>query len=153
MRKRCKRKVWSTEINAVAHAICGACITDTNSLNQLRVGEVKALEAMKTGEAGVQEWQVLVDMMNIAEMMGRNGIGPEVLDHCEAANEALHRAAKRYEATKRMGLSGEGLRALGDIMEYHDLQRTSVSRAKYQQMIEKTRNYLKSHGKYVTHIE
>jgi len=108
---------------------------------------------MKTGEAGVQEWQVLVDMMNIAEMMGRNGIGPEVLDHCEAANEALHRAAKRYEATKRMGLSGEGLRALGDIMEYHDLQRTSVSRAKYQQMIEKTRNYLKSHGKYVTHIE
>jgi flavin-binding protein dodecin len=145
--------VWSTEINAVAHAIAGACVTDTNSLNQLRVGEVKALEAMKTGEAGVQEWQVLVDMMNIAEMMGRNGIGPEVLDHCEAANEALHRAAKRYEATKRMGLSGEGLRALGDIMEYHDLQRTSVSRAKYQQMIEKTRNYLKSHGKYVTHIE
>jgi flavin-binding protein dodecin len=153
MRKRCRRRVWSTEINAVAHAIAGACVTDTNSLNQLRVGEVKALEAMKTGEAGVQEWQVLVDMMNIAEMMGRNGIGPEVLDHCEAANEALHRAAKRYEATKRMGLSGEGLRALGDIMEYHDLQRTSVSRAKYQQMIEKTRNYLKSHGKYVTHIE
>jgi hypothetical protein len=52
-----------------------------------------------------------------------------------------------------MGLTGEGLKALGDIMEYHDLQRTSVSRAKYQQMIDKTRNYLKSHGKYVTHIE
>ena len=153
MRKRCRRRVWSTEINAVAHAIAGACITDSGSLNELRVGEVRSLELMKTGEAGVQEWQILCDMMNIAETMGRNGIGPEVLEHCEIANEALHRAAKRYEATKKMGLTGEGLKALADIMEYHDLQRTSVSRAKYQQMIEKTRNYLKSHGKYVTHIE
>ena len=153
MRKRCKRRVWSTDINPIAHAIAGACITDDGSLNQLRVGELKSLEAMKSGEAGVQDWQILCDMMNIAETMGRNGIGPEVLEHCEIANEDLHRAAKRYEATKRMGLSGEGLRALGDIMEYHDLQRTSISRAKYQQMIEKTRNYLKSHGKYVTHIE
>lgn len=153
MRKRCRRRVWSTNINPIAHAIAGACITDTGSLNELRKNELKALENMKAGTAGVQDWQILVDMMNISEMMGRNGIGPEVLDHCEIANEALHRAAKRYEATKRMGLTGEGLRALGDIMEYHDLQRTSVSRSKYEKMIEKTRNYLKGHGKYVTHIE
>ncbi len=128
-------------------------MADITSLNHLRLGEVRSLEAMKTGQAGVQEWQILVDMMNIAEMMGRNGIGPEVLDHCEVANEALYRAAKRYEATKRMGLTGEGLKALADIMEYHDLQRTSVSRSKYEQMIEKTTNYLKGHGKHVTHIE
>ena len=153
MRKRCRRKIWSTDINPIAHAIAGACITDTGSLNELRLNELKSLEAMKNGTAGVQEWQILVDMTNISQTMGRNGIGPEVLEHCEIAVEALHRAAKRYEATKRMGLSGEGLRALGDILEYHDLQRTSVSRAKYQQMIEKTTNYLKSHGKYVTHIE
>jgi len=153
MKKRCKRRVWSTQINPIAHAIAGACVADISSLNQLRLGEVRSLEAMKTGEAGVQEWQILVDMMNIAEMMGRNGIGPEVLDHCEVANEALYRAAKRYEATKRMGLTGEGLKALADIMEYHDLQRTSVSRSKYEQMIEKTTNYLKGHGKHVTHIE
>ena len=153
MRKRCRRRVWSTDINPIAHAIAGACVPDVGSLNELRLGEVRSLELMKTGEAGVQEWQILCDMMNIAETMGRNGIGPEVLEHCEIANEALHRAAKRYEATKKMGLSGEGLKALGDIMEYHDLQRTSVSRSKYEQMIEKTKNYLKSHGKYVTHIE
>lgn len=153
MRKRCKRRVWSTEINPIAHAIAGACIPDAGSLNELRVGEVRSLELMKSGQAGVQEWQILCDMMNIAETMGRNGIGPEVLDHCEIANEALHRAAKRYEATKKMGLSGEGLKALADIMEYHDLQRTSISRSKYEQMIDKTRNYLKSHGKHVTHIE
>jgi hypothetical protein len=153
MRKKCRRKVWSTEINAVAHAICGACITDTNSLNQLRLGEITSLDAMKAGTAGVQEWQILVDMMNISEMMGRQGIGPEVLEHCKVATEELHKAAMRYQETKKMGLSGAGLRSLGDIMEYHDLQRTSISRSKYQEMIEKTRNYLKSHGKHVTTIE
>ena len=153
MRKRCRRKVWSTNIDTIAHAIAGACITDTGSLNELRKNELKALEAMKAGEGCVQDWQYLVDMLNISEMMGRKGIGPEVLEHCEIANDALHRAAKRYEATKKMGMSGEGLKALGDIMEYHDLQRTSISRSQYEKMIQKTRNYLKSHGKYVTHIE
>ena len=153
MRKHCRRRIWSTSINPIAHAIAGACVADTASLNELRKNELKSLEAMKSGEAGVQEWQILCDMMNIAEMMGKNGIGPEVLDHCKAATEALHRAAKRYEATKKMGLSGEGLRALGDIMEYHDLQRTSVSRSQYEKMIQKTTNYIKSHGKNVTHIE
>ncbi len=152
MKKRCKRKVWSTSINPIAHAICGACITDVGSLNQLRVGEIRSLECMKNGTGGIQEWQILVDLLNISETMGNHGIGPEVLEHCEIAQESLYKAAKRYEATKKMGLSGEGLKALGDIMEYHDLQRTSISRAKYQQMIEKTGNKLRSRGKDVTTI-
>ena len=153
MKKKCRRKVWPTNINTIAHAVAGACITDAGSLNQLRVGELTALESMKNGTAEVQEWQILTDMLNISEMMGRNGIGPEVLEHCDVATQALYESAMRYKETKKMGLSGVGLRALGDIMEYHDLQRTSISRSKYQEMIEKTRNYLKSHGKYVTHIE
>jgi hypothetical protein len=153
MRKKCRRKVWSTLIDPIAHAIAGACITDTGSLNELRVGEVRSLESMKNGTAGVKDWQILVDMLNISETMGNQGIGPEVLEHCEIAQEALYKAARRYQETMKMGLSGEGLKALGDIMEYHDLQRTSVSRAKYQQMIEKTGNKLRSRGKDVTTIE
>jgi hypothetical protein len=152
MRKRCKRKVWSTNIDAVAHAIAGACITDTSSLNQLRQNEVTALETIKSGEGGVQEWRILVDMMNIAEMMGKKGIGPEVLEHCKTGNKAMTEAAKRYETTKKIVLSGEGLKALGDIMEYHDLQRTSIARSEYERMIRKTANYIKSHGKDVVEI-
>lgn len=153
MRKKCRRKVWSTQINPIAHAIAGACVADTASLNQLRVGEIAAIEAMKNGTADVQDWRTLVDMMNIAEMMGKNGIGAEVLEHCEVATQALYDAAKRYEKTKRMGLSGVGLKAIGDIMEYHDLQRTSIPRSTYEKMIEKTRNYLRGRGKDVTVIE
>lgn len=152
-RKKCRRKVWSTQINPIAHAIAGACVADIESLNKLRTGEIAALEAMKNGAADTQDWKTLVDMMNIAETMGKNGIGPEVLEHCETATQALYEAAKRYEKTKRMGLSGVGLKAIGDIMEYHDLQRTSVPRSTYEKMIDKTRNYLKSRGKDVTVIE
>lgn len=153
MRKQCRRRIWSTNINPVAHAIAGACITDDVSLNKLRLAELAALDAMTRGAGTREDWRLLVDMMNIAETMGKNGIGAETLEHCEVAQLALYEAAKRYEKTKKMGLSGVGINALREIHEYHDLQRTSVSRSVYESMIEKTRNYLRSRGKDVTVIE
>jgi hypothetical protein len=47
-------------------------------------------------------------------------------------------AAERYEKTRKMGLSGAGIQAVRDVYEYHDLQRTSIARSTYEQMIEKT---------------
>ena len=49
MRKKCRRKVWSTNINPVAHAIAGAAITDRASLNTLRTKEYAALDEMIHG--------------------------------------------------------------------------------------------------------
>ncbi len=152
MRKKCRRKIWSTKIDPIAHAIAGAAITDEQSLNKLRLGELNAIDSILRGEGTVTHWQLLVDCMNIAETMGLNGIGPEVLPHCELAQQALYDAAKRYEKIKRIGLSGVGIQAIKDVIEYHDLQRSSVSRSVYETMIEKTRNKLRSHGKNVTHI-
>ena len=152
MRKKCKRKVWSTQINPISHAIAGAAITDEASLNKLRLAELSALEAMRMGHGTVDDWRMLVDLMNIAEMFGKNGIGPEVLEHCAKAQESLHKAALRYEKTDRMGLDGQGITALQNVFEYHDLQRTSVARSVYEQMIQKTRDNIKSHGKDVVVI-
>ena len=152
MRKRCRRKIWSTQINPIAHAIAGASITDEASLNKLRLGELSALEAMRMGKGTLEDWRMLVDLMNITETFGKNGIGPEALPDCELAQESLHKAAKRYEATKRMGLDGQGIKALQNVREWHDLQRTSVARSVYERMIEKTRNNIRSHGKDVVVI-
>ena len=79
MRKKCRRKIWSTRIDPIAHAIAGAAITDEQSLNKLRLGELNAIDAIVRGEGTVTHWQLLVDCMNIAETMGDNGIGPEVI--------------------------------------------------------------------------
>jgi len=152
MRKKCKRKVWSTAINPIAHAIAGAAITDSTSLNKLRLGELSALDAMKRGMATVEDWRILTDMMNISEMMGKQGIGPEVLSWCEQAQESLLKAAQRFESTGAMGLDGQGIKALTEVYEYHDLQRTSIARSVYENMIEKTRRRIRAHGKDVVSI-
>jgi hypothetical protein len=51
-----------------------------------------------------------------------------------------------------MGLDGQGIGALQEVHAWHDLQRTSVARSVYEDMIEKTRNYIRSKGKEVVEI-
>ena len=152
MRKKCKRRVWSTDINPIAHAISGAAIADKASLDKLRLCELAAIDNMVYGRGTVEDWRWLADVMNIAETMGINGIGPEVLPYCKEAQQALFEAAKRYETTGKMGLSGLGIKAIKDVWEYHDLQRTSIARSEYERMIQKTANYIKSQGKNVVEV-
>ena len=152
MRKHTKRKVWSTTINPIAHAIAGARITEQTALDKLRLGELSALESMRMGKGTIEDWRLLTDMMNICETFGKNGIGAEALEDCRQAQESLYKSAKRYETTKRMGLDGLGIKALQNVFEWHDLQRISVARSVYEDMIEKTRNYLRSHGKDVVEV-
>ena len=152
MRKKCNRKVWSTQINPIAHAMAGAAITDESSLNKLRLGELSALEAMRMGKGTLEDWRLLVDLLNITQTFIRYGIGPEAREDCNKAQESLYNAAKRYEKTKRMGLDGQGIKALQEVHAWHDIQRTSVSRSVYENMIEKTRNYIRSKGSEVVEI-
>lgn len=152
MKKRCNRKIWSTKINPVAHAISGAAIVDETSLNKLRLSELAAIDAMSKGLGTIEDWKTMVDMMNIAETMGMNGIGSEILPYCAKMTQAMKEAAHRYEKTKKMGLSGEGIQAARDVYEYHDLQRTSISRSVYEQMIERTRRILTNKTQGVVEI-
>lgn len=152
MRKKCNRKIWSTQINPIAHAMAGAAIVDESSLNKLRLGELSALEAMRMGKGTLEDWRLLVDMLNITQTFIRYGIGPEAREDCNKAQDSLYNAAKRYEKTKRMGLDGQGIRALQEVFAWHDIQRTSVSRSVYENMIEKTRNYIRSKGSEVVEI-
>jgi hypothetical protein len=148
MRKQTRRKIWKL-IDPVRHAILGAGITQDHLLDKLRLTELAALDAMTKGLGTVQDWQELVDMMNISEVMALEGIGPESLPHCKQAQDALERAALRYQETLRMGLSGEGIKALREVFEYHDLQRKSISRSLYEKMIIKTKQRIQSRSKEV----
>lgn len=91
--------------------------------------------------------------MNLSEMMGKSGIGPEVLPICEKAQESLHKAAMRYQETKKMGLDGVGIQAIRELIEYADLQQASISRAEFERYIKKTKDYIRSHGDKVVEIE
>ena len=151
MRKKCKRKIWD-KVNPIEYAITGAAITAEDKLDKLRMSELSAIESMVKGNATTGDWRVLVDMLNISETMGNNGIGPEVLPICETVQNELEAAAKRYEKTRKMGLTGVGIKAIRELYAFHDLQRTSVSRAEFERMIDKTFNYIRSNHHRVVHI-
>ena len=152
MRKRTKRKVWAL-IDPTQHAIIGASITHRDKLDKLRMMEYSALEAMTKGHGTVTDWRTLVDVLNLSEMMARNGIGKdEVMPICQKAQDALHQAAERYQSTMKMGLSGQGIQAVRDLIEYADLQQSSISRSDFERYIQKTINFIKSNNDLVVEI-
>jgi len=152
MRKKTKRKVWAL-IDPIQHGIIGAAITQRDKLDKLRMLEYSALEAMTKGHGTVTDWRTLVDVLNLSEMMARNGIGKdEVMPICQKAQDALHQAAERYQNTMKMGLSGEGIQAVRDLIEYADLQQSSISRSEFERYIQKTINFIKSNNDLVVEI-
>jgi hypothetical protein len=152
MRKQVKRKVWSTGINTIYHAITGACITEREKLDKLRVMEYSALEAITKGMGTIQDWHTITEVLNLSETMARGGIGPEVLPVCEKAQKALFKAAERYNSTMQLGLTGEGIQAVRELIEFADLQQSSISRSEFERYIQKTRDYLKSKNNNVVEI-
>ena len=151
MKKQCKRKVWGL-VNPLAHVMEGIVTTPDQHLNQLRARELSSLDALSKGKGGLSEWNDLVGLLNIAETLGRNGIGPEVLPVCEVAQDELIAAAKRFERTRVMGLSATALSALRELYAFHDLQRVSITRAEYEKMIDKTIKRIKSRANEVMDI-
>lgn len=137
-RKQCRRKIWSTAINPVAHAIAGACITPEVEIAALHTRELSALEAMTHGHGGLQEWYDLNAAVMLCESAALMDIGPEALPACQQAKTALLDAARRFETTGRMGLTATGIQAIRDVLEYHDLQRRSISRSQYEVVIRKS---------------
>ena len=153
MRKRTKRKIWSTQIDTITHALTGAAITQRDKLDKLRLIEYSALDAMVKGSGTISDWRTLVDVLNLSEMMGKSGIGPEVLPICQIAQDSLHKAALRYQETKQMGLDGVGIKAIRELIEYADLQQGSIARSEFEKYIQKTKHYIRSNGNLVVEIE
>jgi len=151
MRKRTIRKQWVL-LNPITHALEGAAITERDKLDKLRVMEYSALDAITKGKGTVTDWHTLTEVLNLSETMARAGVGPEVLPICEKAQEALYEAALRYQKTFKMGLTGEGIKAVRELIAFADLQQSSISRSEFEKYIQKTRNYIKSNNDRVLEI-
>jgi len=151
MRKQVKRKVWAL-IDPIQHAVIGASITQRDKLDKLRVMEYSALDAITKGMGTIQDWHTLTEVLNLSETMARAGVGPEVLPVCEKAQKALHEAALRFQKTGKLGLTGEGIQSVRELIQYADLQQSSISRSEFERYIQKTRDYLKSKNSNVVEI-
>ena len=106
-RKKCRRKHYPL-VNPVDCAIAGAAITDTARLDKLRLLELSALEAFRTGQATPADWRQLADMVNIAETMALDGISPEVLEPRKPGQRSLGQAHFRFTTKGKLGWPGRG---------------------------------------------
>jgi hypothetical protein len=144
MRKQTRRKIWDTTINPITHAIVGASITDDESLDILRKKENGSMEAFRRGAATPSDWNNINAVVRLAESMAAANIGPEVMVHVKIAEMHLIDAHERYKRIGKMGSTGPGLQSFQDIIEYHELQRTAVSRSVYESHIKRVTDMIRS---------
>jgi len=128
----------------VTHAIVGASITDEESLEILRKKENGSMEAFRNGAATPHDWNNINAVVQLAESMAAANIGPEVMVHVKIAEMHLIDAYDRYKRIGKMGSTGPGLQSFQDIIEYHELQRTSVSRSVYESHIKRVTDMIRS---------
>ena len=142
-KKRCKRKIYPL-VSPLQLAMDGIIITPEERLDRLRIRELSSIDAMSKGKGTLQEWRELAELMNIAETLARNGVGIEALEVCAQVQAELIAVGKRFERTGSMTLTAQGLAAIRNLYELHDLQRTSITRADYERAIGDTMNRVKS---------
>jgi hypothetical protein len=128
----------------VTHAIVGASITDEESLEILRKKENGSMEAFRNGAAAPHDWNNINAVVQLAESMAAANIGPEVMVHVKIAEMHLIDAHDRYKRIGKMGSTGPGLQSFQDIIEYHELQRTAVSRSVYEKHIKRITDMIRS---------
>lgn len=149
MRKRCKRKVYQL-MNPISLAIEGACITPDKPLTELQRGEQAYLDALVNGTDDLSGYYGICAMLGISETMARNGIGPEVMQACKVAEFSLIKLKNRYDRWGKWDMTEGEKHAIRELMEWHHLQRTSISRGEYERFIEKATNRMKSKAPEVT---
>ena len=132
MRKKTRRRNWAL-INPVYYAISGAATISQELLDQQRVAELKAMQAFRDGHATRGDWDQLRLMLLMAFTMAKNGVGPEALPSCRTAWTELLAAKRRSDEGAHLGLTGQGITAMREAYEYHDLQRQSVSYRRLQE--------------------
>jgi hypothetical protein len=144
MRKKTRRKIWDTSICPITHAMAGAAITDKESLDILRKKEDGSLEAFRNGTATKADWNNINTVVRLAESMADAGVGPEVMVHVKIAEMHLLDAQERFVRLGKMGSTALGLQSFQDIIEYHELQRTSVARSVYEKHIKRVADMVRS---------
>jgi hypothetical protein len=149
MKKQTRRKIYDTSINPITHAITGAAITEEKILKSLRSREDASLNAFRNGAATKDDWEKINAVVALAESMASAGIGPEVLVFVRIAEMHLLDAQSRFMRIGKMGSTGPGLQSFQDIIEYHELQRQSVSRSEYERHIKRVTDMVRSNSSKV----
>lgn len=104
-------KVVRMIVNRTMAKVQNSPITDAEAA-PLETAVLSGLEEMRKGTATPNEWNSVARGINHAWTLAQHGIGQEALPVIAEAEAGMKRAEKRYKATGRLVLDGEGLNAV-----------------------------------------
>jgi hypothetical protein len=148
MSRRRKRSRYAQVATPMDVALYQAMVTPKANLDQLRLIELSSLDSITHGCAKWHDVQRLADACNLGQTLcefnvGKAEAGPALI----AAEMAIIQCAARLERTGKIGLTGEELQAVREMLEYVALQRASISRRELLRAIELTAQRIKqNHG-------
>lgn len=151
MRKRTRRKVWGY-VNPIEHAIQKACISTNDALKPLRDIEREAIERVATGRGTDACLLAIQHMVNLAWLMAKHGVGIEVIEPSKVALERLRETYLRSRELGRVVCTGPAITSFREMFEWHDVQRASVSRGRYEWFIDLMHKKIASRDKDVVII-
>jgi len=138
-----KRRKYTSVKNPVLMAIENASVISPKRNAEYKNAELKAIGNMARGEFGNDEWVLMVDITNMAEMMARMGIGHEVIPVAAEAQVVLAKVRKEFADNNVWRIPQSEVFALRELQEYHDLQRQSIHYGQYLQIAKKIRNLVR----------
>lgn len=92
-------------------------MSDPEALD-MELAPFSALEEMRKGRAGPNEWNSMIHAINHAWTLASHGFGPELLPLIDEAEVAMKRMRARYEGGKSMVLDAAGLAAVRCVLHY-----------------------------------
>ena len=125
MRKRSKYKPKGQLPDPVTWVLAGIKQFKTVPKSiDIRIKNHDAMDALRKGEAGKPEIDILIGAFNMAEayMKLRPDLGADWADEIRAGQDALHDVAKRGVDSGRFVLKASELTAMNLVMELHDVQ-------------------------------
>ena len=152
MRKKCKRKVYDL-VNPIEWAIIGACIPSDNKLTVLKQREADMIDAIVNNtNVSLESYRGLCELLGVAETMAQNGIGPEVMQACEDAQVSMIKLKNRFEKWSKWDITDKELHSLRELMEWHQLQRSSISNSEYERFLKDANNRMRSRAPEVVEL-
>jgi len=132
MRKHTRRKHHDPKAHPVRLAMLGAAPPTDAELIDLRSAELLALAALAEGRAKAADLFEIGRRLKVADYMGRQGIGPEVLALVDPCLRVLDLAKRDPVAA---GQDAEGVAAVRELLDMHDQQRCALTPAEFEALL------------------
>lgn len=118
--KKYNPKNHSINFNLVYEAISQSSLVGEEAKERLEIGIRSALLAFTNGVATKQHFDTLASTVDLTVMASATLFDNAYMDDIQNARQAMIRCRERFIKTGKMGLDGEGLTAIKQIIEIHN---------------------------------